>query len=90
MATINISLPDKMKKFVETKIEAGSYSNASEYVRDLIRKEQERQQAIAEIQALLDEGEASGYVPFDPDAFREELRQRASKDAAWDNASSAE
>lgn len=82
MATMNISLPDKMKDFVESKIESGSYSNASEYVRDLIRKEQERLNAIAEIQTLLDEGEASGYVPFDPDEFREELRQRASKDAA--------
>jgi antitoxin ParD1/3/4 len=72
MATMNISLPDKMKEFVESKIESGSYSNASEYVRDLIRKEQERTQAIAEIQALLDEGEVSGYVPYD----REEIETR--------------
>jgi antitoxin ParD1/3/4 len=82
MATMNISLPEKMKDFVETKVESGSYSNASEYVRDLIRKEQERLQAIAEIQALIDEGEASGFVPFDPDEFRKELKQRVSRDAA--------
>jgi antitoxin ParD1/3/4 len=73
MATMNISLPDKMKDFVESKIESGSYSNASEYVRDLIRKEQERLQAIAEIQALLDEGEASGYVPYDRDEIEARL-----------------
>lgn len=72
MATMNISLPDKMKDFVEARVESGSYSNASEYVRDLIRKEQERLQAITEIQALLDEGEASGYVPYD----REEIEAR--------------
>jgi antitoxin ParD1/3/4 len=82
MATMKISLPEKMKAFVETKVESGSYSNASEYVRDLIRKEQERLQAIAEIQALIDEGEASGFVPFDPDEFRKELKQRVSRDAA--------
>jgi antitoxin ParD1/3/4 len=82
MATMNISLPEKMKDFVETKVESGNYSNASEYVRDLIRKEQERLQAIAEIQALIDEGEASGFVPFDPDEFRKELKQRVSRDAA--------
>lgn len=63
-------------------VESGNYSNASEYVRDLIRKEQERTIAIAEIQKLIDEGEASGYVPFDPDEFRKELAQRATKNAA--------
>ena len=57
-------------------VESGNYSNASEYVRDLIRKEQERTIAIAEIQKLIDEGEASGYVPFDPDEFRKELARR--------------
>ena len=65
MATMNISLPEKMKDFVESKVESGSYGNASEYVRDLIRREQERLNAIAEIQALIDEGDASGYVPYD-------------------------
>jgi antitoxin ParD1/3/4 len=74
MATMNISLPEKMKDFVETKVESGSYSNASEYVRDLIRKEQERLQAIAEIQALIDEGEASGYVPYDRHDIETRLR----------------
>ena len=82
MATMNISLTDKLKSFVESNVESGNYSNASEYVRDLIRKEQERTNAIAEIQKLIDEGEASGYVPFDPDEFRKELAQRATKNAA--------
>ena len=82
MATMNISLTDKLKSFVESNVESGNYSNASEYVRDLIRKEQERTIAIAEIQKLIDEGEASGYVPFDPDEFRKELAQRAKKNAA--------
>ena len=82
MATMNISLTDKLKNFVESNVESGNYSNASEYVRDLIRKEQERTIAIAEIQKLIDEGEASGYVPFDPDEFRKELAQRATKNAA--------
>ena len=83
MATMNISLTDKLKSFVESNVESGNYSNASEYVRDLIRKEQERTIAIAEIQKLIDEGEASGYVPYD----REDIERRlgigtGQKDAA--------
>jgi antitoxin ParD1/3/4 len=82
MATMNISLTEKLKSFVDSKVESGDYNNASEYVRELIRKEQERAKTIAEIQVLLDEGEASGYVPFDPDEFRKELSMRAEKNAA--------
>ncbi len=82
MATMNISLTQKLKSFVDSKVESGDYGNASEFMRDLIRKEQERQAAIAEIQALILEGEASGYVPFDPDEFREELRLRSAQTAA--------
>jgi antitoxin ParD1/3/4 len=72
MATMNISLTDKLKTFVESNVESGDYGNASEYVRDLIRKEQERVLAIAEIQKLIDEGEASGYLPYD----RENIERR--------------
>ena len=72
MATMNISLTDKLKNFVESHVESGDYSNASEYVRNLIRNEQERILAIAEIQKLIDEGEASGYVPYD----REDIERR--------------
>jgi len=42
MATMNISLPDQMKEWVEAQSESGRYSNASDYVRDLIRRDQER------------------------------------------------
>lgn len=42
MATMNISLPDQMKEWVEAQASTGRYSNASDYVRDLIRRDQER------------------------------------------------
>ena len=60
MAAMNISLPDQMKAIVEEQAKDGRYSNSSDYLRDLIRRDQERRQAIAEIQALVDEGLASG------------------------------
>jgi antitoxin ParD1/3/4 len=77
MATMNISLPDQMKSFVEEQTKDGRYSNSSDYVRDLIRRDQERRRAIAEIQALVDEGLASGpSVPFDLEEFVAEMKAR--------------
>lgn len=70
MATMNVSLPDQMKHWVDGQAKTGRYSNASDYVRDLIRRDQERQTAIADLQRLVDEAQASGpAVAFDMDAF---------------------
>ncbi len=44
MATMNISLPDSMKAFVDSHVTESGYGTSSEYVRDLIRRDQERQQ----------------------------------------------
>lgn len=60
MATMNVSLPAFMKDWVELQARTGRYSNASDYVRDLIRKDQERTEKIAAMQKLVDEGLASG------------------------------
>jgi len=60
MATMNVSLPDPMKDWVEAQTKTGRYSNASDYVRDLIRKDQERTEKIARMQALVSEGLESG------------------------------
>lgn len=70
MATMNISLPDQMKAWAEAQAADGRFANVSDYMRDLIRRDQARRLAIGEIQALVDEGRASGpAVPFDMDAF---------------------
>lgn len=60
MATMNVSLPDTMKAWVEAQAESGRYSNASDYVRDLIRRDQRRKHKIEAMQQLIDEAEASG------------------------------
>jgi antitoxin ParD1/3/4 len=41
---MNVSLPEKLKEYVDVRVETGGYGTASEYVRDLIRKDSERQQ----------------------------------------------
>jgi len=60
MATMNVSLPDPMKQWVEDQKLTGSYSNASDYVRDLIRKDQDRKAKIAAMQSLINEAFESG------------------------------
>jgi len=57
MATMNVSLPEPMKEWVEDRVKSGRYANASDYVRDLIRRDQERRAALVE---ALTEGEESG------------------------------
>jgi len=60
MATMNVSLPDLMKDWVEAQARTGRYSNASDYVRDLIRRDQERAADLAELQRLVTAGLESG------------------------------
>jgi antitoxin ParD1/3/4 len=70
MATMNVSLPAPMKAWVEERSVDGRYANSSDYVRDLIRKDQERAESIAEIQALIDQGiESRAPKPFDTTAL---------------------
>jgi antitoxin ParD1/3/4 len=60
MATMNVSLPDPMKHWVEARAKTGRYSNASDYVRDLIRRDQAQAAKIADMQRLVTEGLDSG------------------------------
>ncbi len=60
MATMNISLPGKMKEWVESRSATGRYSNASDYVRDLIRSDLERDRRRREFQKEIDKGLKSG------------------------------
>jgi len=60
MATMNVSLPDPMKDWVEAQARTGRYSNASDYVRDLIRRDQTRSDKIAAMQRFVDDGLKSG------------------------------
>ncbi|WP_421730526.1 type II toxin-antitoxin system ParD family antitoxin [Brevundimonas sp.] len=83
MATMNISLPDQMKAWVEAQTADGRYSNSSDYVRDLIRREQMKADKIASMQRLIDEGRASGISTRSMADIRDEALARiASREAA--------
>jgi len=77
MATMNVSLPDPMKTWVDAQTKDGRYSNASDSVRDLIRRDQNRHQANSELQQLVDEGIASGPARhLDVEAFLARKREQ--------------
>jgi antitoxin ParD1/3/4 len=76
MATVRktITLTDKQDSWIKAQIDAGHYTNDSEYIRDLIRREQERSAEIEALRAALIEGEASGEAkPFDAGAFKQKM-----------------
>lgn len=77
MATMNISLPDKMKQWVEEQVETGRFGNSSDYMRDLVRRDQERAQKRAEFERLVQEGLDSGISPLTPEEIFAEARRRA-------------
>ena len=62
MATMNVSLPSPMKDWAEQQAKGGRYSNVSDYVRDLIRKDQDRLAKIVQMQKAVAEGLESGAV----------------------------
>jgi antitoxin ParD1/3/4 len=59
IATMNISLPAPMKEFIDVQLKAGGYSSTSEYVRELIRRDQVAK-AEARLKEMLLEGLNSG------------------------------
>lgn len=76
MATMNISLPDQMKQWIESRTADGNYANASDYIRDLIRKDREKEQ-LAELQKVVDHALASGISSRTPAELRAWVKQRA-------------
>lgn len=84
MATMNISLPDPLKHFVDEEVRDGSFSSTSDYMRDLIRQRQ-RSRAKDTLRQLIADGLASGSageLTHDTfDQMREELRERHAREA---------
>ncbi|MDB5477218.1 MAG: hypothetical protein JWP49_2729 [Phenylobacterium sp.] len=73
MTTMNISLPESLKSFVDEQVAGRGYGTSSEYIRELIRRDQGRQH----LRGLLLEGASSRSLgPADP-AYLDSLRARA-------------
>jgi antitoxin ParD1/3/4 len=72
MATMNISLPDQMKEWVERRAASGRYSNSSDVLRDLIREAQDR--------------ELAGYSPEIVDAIERAMASRGDQSRFFEHA----
>ena len=57
--TMSFALPEAMRTYIDARVAAGNYGNTSEYIRDLVRKDQE-EQAKRRVRDLIEEGLASG------------------------------
>ena len=79
MATMNVSLPDFMKEWAEAQARTGRYSNASDYVRDLIRRDQEREHRLTALRRFVDELEASGISDRSIEEIMAEARRTATE-----------
>ena len=75
MSTMNISLPDTLKSFVDEQVSQRGYGTSSEYVRELIRKDQDRLQ----LRQLLLAGAASNPAAPADAAYFDGLRGRVRK-----------
>ena len=82
MSSMNISLPEPLREWVEAQIKRGRYGNASEYLRELIRRDQERQAQERLEQLLLDgirSGSASPLTKTDWAELRADVTKRLEK-----------
>ena len=74
---MNISLPDSLKSFVDEQVANRGYGTSSEYVRELIRRDQDRLQ----LRELLLQGVASAPAPEATSAYFDGLRDRVRRRA---------
>jgi antitoxin ParD1/3/4 len=77
MSTMNVSLPDGLKDFVDEQVKFRGFGTSSEYVRELIRKEQDRMHLRG---LLLLGGNSVAATPADPDYFaslRDRIKNRS-------------
>ena len=70
MESMNISLPEPLKRFVDGRVAEGRYGSVSEYVRDLIRADEKRK-AEERLEAMLLEGLNSPETPMTADDWRD-------------------
>jgi len=85
MTSVNISLPDVLKDYIDEQVSVGGYGTVSEYIRDLIRQDrQSKSQEKLETLLLegLDSGDSTPMTSEDWNAVRDAVRSRISHRAS--------
>jgi antitoxin ParD1/3/4 len=71
-----ITITDQMEQWIKSQIDSGKYGNDSEYLRDLLRRDQEKREAELQLQCLLNGAESSGLSERTPQEIWEEAEQQ--------------
>jgi antitoxin ParD1/3/4 len=74
--TVNISLPEKMKDWIDSQVESGRYEDASDFLRDLVRKAQAEEFDLPYLQRAVDEGMASGFHEAEAQGILPAIKKR--------------
>ncbi|CAN5431311.1 hypothetical protein BH11PSE5_BH11PSE5_01390 [soil metagenome] len=73
---MNVSLPDALKAWAETRVAEGRYSSTSDYVRDLVRRDQEAEEKLQRLRVMIEEGRASPETDATIDSIIADSRAR--------------
>ena len=79
MVEMNVSIPQPLKEWCEAQVRAGRFATAGDYVRDLIRRDRDRQGGVRSLQAAIEAGLASGVGSRTLDEIMAEARARGSR-----------
>lgn len=84
MSQLNVSVPPALKTWIDSRVSNGRYSSASDYIRDLVRRDQDAaSEEIEWLRGLIAEGLASGVIDDEPEVVLENIiadrRARRSK-----------
>jgi antitoxin ParD1/3/4 len=74
MSQLNVSIPPALKSWIDVRVAEGRHSSASDYVRDLVRRDQESAaDETVWLRGLIEEGLASGVIEREPEDVIEEI-----------------
>lgn len=77
MANLNVSMPPALEQWVDSRLAQGRYADAGDYVRDLVRRDQEAAEYDRQwVRAKIEEGFASGVVDAEPEDVLREIMAR--------------
>ena len=81
MSQLNVSIPPALKSWIDVRVAEGRHSSASDYVRDLVRRDQESAgDETVWLRGLIEEGLASGVIEKDAkDVLREIIAERPAR-----------
>ena len=74
MVQVNVSLPEDLSRWAESRAAEGGYADPADYVRDVVRRDREHEVKLAALRAAIKEGRRSGVSERGPFEYLAELR----------------